>query len=110
MREIAERQRLAPNTARNVANLAVRAFEELVEDSQLVQHFERGGMDRVAAKIAKKILMLLEDDDRHPGTRQEPAQHHASGTATRDGALDAHDPSLQDRDCRLAPASVTRRR
>jgi len=53
-------------------------------------------MDRVAAKIAKEIPVLLEDDDRHAGTRQKPAQHHAGGTAARDGALDAHDPSLQD--------------
>jgi hypothetical protein len=67
------------------------AFEELVEDAQLMEDFKRGGMDRVAAKIAKEIPVLLEDDNRHAGTRQQPAQHHAGGTAARDGALDAHD-------------------
>jgi hypothetical protein len=51
----------------------VRSLEELVEDAQLVQNFERGGMDRVAAEIAKKVPVLLEDDDRHAGTRQQPA-------------------------------------
>jgi hypothetical protein len=53
-------------------------------------------MDGIAAKITEKISMLLEDDDRHAGTRQEPAQHHAGGAAAHDGALDAHDASLQD--------------
>jgi hypothetical protein len=49
--------------------------------------------------------VLLENDDRHAGTRQEPAQHHAGGTAARNGALDAHGPSLQDRGSRLAQAT-----
>ena len=74
----------------------MRAFKELVEDAQLMQDFERGRMDRVAAKIAKKIPVLLEDDDCHAGTRQEPAQHHAGGTAARDRTLDLHDRSLPD--------------
>src|SRR5215831_10049417 len=59
VREVAKRQRLAPDAARNLANLAVRAFEELVEDAQLMQDFERGRMNSVAAKIAKKVPMLL---------------------------------------------------
>jgi len=41
--------------------------------------------------------VLLEDDDRYAGTRQEPTQHQAGGAAARDGALNAHDASLQDR-------------
>jgi hypothetical protein len=69
----------------------MRALEELVEDAQLIQDFQRGGMDGVAAKIAEEIAVLFEDDDRDAGTGQEPAQHHAGGTAARDGALDAHD-------------------
>ena len=53
-------------------------------------------MDRVAAKIPQEITVLLEDDDRHTSTRQEPAQHHASGTAACDRALDVHNHSLQN--------------
>src|SRR5262245_38078835 len=68
VREVAKRQRLAPDAARDVANLAVRELEECVEDAQLIQDFERGGMDGVAAKIAKEILVLLEDDDGQGGT------------------------------------------
>src|SRR5690349_663052 len=97
VREVAEGQRLAPDAARDFANLPMRAFEKLLESTQLVQDFKRGGMDRVAAKIAQEILVLLEDDDRYAGTRQQPAHHHAGGTAARDGALDAHALSLQDR-------------
>src|SRR5689334_8426786 len=33
VREIAKRQRLAPDAARDVANLPMRAFEELFEDA-----------------------------------------------------------------------------
>src|SRR5919198_1127950 len=78
------------------ANLPVRAREELIQHSQLMQDFERGGMKRVAAEIAKEIPVLLEDDDHHAGTRHEPAQHHAGGTAARDRTLDLHDRSLPD--------------
>ena len=53
-------------------------------------------MDRVAAEIAKEILVLLQDDDRNAGTRQEPAQHHARGPAARDGALDLHSCSVEN--------------
>src|SRR5262245_29244679 len=56
-----------------------------------MQDFKRRGMNRVAAKIAKEIPVLLEDNDRHTGTGQKPAQHHAGRTAARDGALDAHE-------------------
>src|SRR5919197_129657 len=40
MREIAQRQRLAPDAARDVANLPVRPLEEFFEDVQLMQDFE----------------------------------------------------------------------
>src|SRR4029078_6863686 len=55
VREVGKRQRLPPDTTRDVANLAVRAFEKLVENAELMQDFKRGRMDRVAAEIAKEV-------------------------------------------------------
>src|SRR4029079_8689433 len=55
MREITERQHLASDTPRDLANLPVRATKELVENTQLIQDFERGGMDRVPTEIAQKV-------------------------------------------------------
>ncbi len=48
----------------------MRKFKELVEQSELVHHFERGRMDGIAPEIAQEILMLFKHDNRHTGPRQ----------------------------------------
>src|SRR5438874_10450920 len=53
--EVAKRQRLATDAARDVANLSVRSLEELIENAQLMQHFERGGVS-IATEIAKEVF------------------------------------------------------
>ena len=47
-------------------------------------------MDRVAAEIAQKILMLLQHDHLDAGAREQEAQHHAGRPAAGDatGCLD----------------------
>src|SRR5437762_5934147 len=108
VREVTKRQRLAPDAAGDVAKLSVRPLEELIENIQLMHDFERGGMDSIATEIAKEVLVLLENEDRHAGTRQEPAQHHAGRAAAGDGALDAHAPVYRTCDSRVPLATVTR--
>jgi len=76
--------------------LAVRALEELIEDTEFMKDFERRGMDRVPTEIPKEVAVLLEDNDPHASPREEPAQHQTGRTATRDRALDVHARSLPD--------------
>ena len=44
-------------------------------------------MHGVAAKVAQKIRVLLQNDGLHAGPPQQVTQHHAGGTASRDTAL-----------------------
>jgi hypothetical protein len=64
----------------------MRQFEELVEKPQFLHHVERRGMDRVAAKIAQEVGVLLEHRHVDAGARQQIAQHHAGGAAAHDAA------------------------
>jgi len=41
-------------------------------------------MDRVAAKVAQKISMLLEHHDIHAGARQKKTEHHSRRAAAGD--------------------------
>jgi hypothetical protein len=43
----------------NVVHFSVWELEEFLQQTELVHEFERRRMDRVTAKIAQKILMLL---------------------------------------------------
>jgi len=43
-------------------------------------------MDRVSAKIAIEIGVLLEHDDLYSGAREEKSSHHSGGSATDDNA------------------------
>ena len=39
------------------------SLQEGFEDPQLVQHLERGGVNRVAANIAQEVAMFFKNDD-----------------------------------------------
>jgi hypothetical protein len=52
-----------------------------------MHQFESGWMDGVAAKVAKKIRVLLENDDADTGAgEQEPEQHSGRSTTNNDAA------------------------
>src|SRR5215472_5383076 len=59
-------------------------------------------MDRVAAKVAQKVRMLLENDDVHTGASEEQAQHDSGRAATHNAA-----PCVQVRSI-LAPSRGTK--
>jgi hypothetical protein len=64
----------------------MRAFQEIAENSKFVHDFERGGMNRVAAKIAQKVRVLFEHDNFDSGASQQKSQDHAGGPAANDAA------------------------
>jgi len=64
----------------------MRQLQKLVQKAEVVQRFERRGMDRVAAKIAQKILMFFNDDRIDARAGQKQAQHHSGGSAAHDAA------------------------
>jgi hypothetical protein len=59
----------------------MRSLQEFVEEAKLAQEFERGGMNGVATEIAKKVRMLLEDDDLATGAGKKKAGHDPGGAA-----------------------------
>jgi len=44
--------------------------EELLQQTEFVHEFERGRMDRVAAKVAQEIPVLFQHHDLDPGARE----------------------------------------
>ena len=67
----------SPINALSLPRTLVGPLEELVEQSQLVHQFQRRGVDRVAAEVAEKILVLLQNHDIDPSARASKiAQHH----------------------------------
>jgi hypothetical protein len=43
-------------------------------------------VDRVAAKVAQEVVVLFQDDDLNPRTRQQVAQHQPGRAATGNAA------------------------
>jgi hypothetical protein len=68
-------------------DLLMRQLQEFVDEAELEHQFERRGMNRVAAKIAKEIGVLLQDHDADAGARQQESEHHPGGSAAGDAAL-----------------------
>ena len=57
--------------------LDVRQRVDGLREPDLVEHLERCGMDRVAAKVAVEVAMCLEQRHGHAGAREEQRQCHA---------------------------------
>ena len=75
----------AERTAERV-RLGVWQLQKGVEQAEFAHHFERGGMDRVAAKVAEEIGVLFQNHDLDAGARQEVAEHHPAWAAAHDAA------------------------
>src|ERR1700731_1203361 len=67
-------------------HLIVRQRKKFLQQSELKENVERGGMDRIAAKVPQEVGVLFDDDDFDAGTRQEKSEHHASRPSTHDAA------------------------
>ena len=62
----------------------VRQREKRIEQTELMDHFQRRRMDGVAAKIPEEVAVLFQHDDVDAGPREQKAEHHARGAAADD--------------------------
>ena len=58
------------------------AGEQRVEEAEFVEDPQRRRVDRVAAKIAQEVGVLLEHRNLQPGAREQQRRDHAGRTAT----------------------------
>jgi hypothetical protein len=84
--EVGDRERRVPDLGGQLRRLLVRQPQERLEQAELVDHLERGGVDRVAAEVAQEVGVLLEDQDLDAGPGQQEAEHHPGRPAAHDAA------------------------
>jgi hypothetical protein len=72
---------------RNLPQLLMRLEQELIEQIQFVHQFQSGRVDGIAAKIAKKILVLFEHKHLHSSTREQKTKHDPSRPTADDAAF-----------------------
>jgi hypothetical protein len=90
MREVRDRQLGIANLRVEMARFVVRPLQERIEKSEFVHHFERRGVDGVAAEVPQEISMLFEDHDLYPRTGEKEAEHHAGRPSADDTAPDVY--------------------
>src|SRR5437667_351936 len=81
MREVRQDDKLVANPAAEFAHFLMRFLKEVIENTEFVHQFERGRMDRIAAKVTQEVRMFFEHHNVNPAARQQKTQHHACGTA-----------------------------
>jgi len=81
--EIRDGDALVGDPRGDARHLVVRAREKGVEQPQLGHQLERGGVDRVAAKVAQEIAVLFDHDGADPGASEEQPGHHPGRPAAR---------------------------
>src|SRR5437773_10038062 len=87
VREVGDAYRDVSDLCRQLTHFLVRQLQEGVQHSQFVHHFERRGVDRVAAKVSQEVRVFLEDDDADAGAGQQQSEHHAGRPTAGDAAL-----------------------
>ncbi len=100
--EVRHGEALAADDRGEAGDLGVRELEEAVEEAELVEALEGGGVDGVAAEVAEEVGVLFEHGDGKASAGEQQAEHHPCRTAADDaGVLHASDCSkLQMRDAR----------
>src|SRR5215470_11294470 len=66
------------------AQFLMRQPQDLIEHPQFMHQLQRGGMDGVAAKIAKEVSVLFEHDNFNAGAGEQQPEHYSSGPAADD--------------------------
>ncbi len=85
--EVGEPERSVANLPSEGANLLVRQLQELFENAELVEDFQRRRVNGVAAKIPEKIRVLLEHRDADTRTCEQKPKHHPGGSATNNATV-----------------------
>ena len=91
MRKIRKYDAILSDLAGELPHLLMRPLEELFEQAKVGHDLERGGMDRVAAKIAEDVRMFLKHHHLYAGTGEQIPKHHAGGSASGDAATSGGD-------------------
>jgi hypothetical protein len=65
----------------DLQKLLMRDAQKIVEEAELVNQFESGRVNGVAAKIAKKVGVFFEDEGFDAGAGEEEAENHTGGAA-----------------------------
>jgi hypothetical protein len=86
MAEICYGKGLAADDESEVGDLLVREGEEGVEDAQLVNEIEGGGMDGVAAEVAEEVFVFFKYGDVDALTGEQEAEHDAGRSSADDAA------------------------
>jgi hypothetical protein len=66
------------------ADFGVGELEEAVEQAELVEELEGGGVDGVAAEVAEEVGVFFEDGDGDAGAGEEVGEHDAGGASADD--------------------------
>ena len=86
MGEVRDGEALAADDRREAGDLGVGELEEAVEEAELVEELERGGVDGVAAEVAEEVGVLFEDGDGEAGAGEQQAEHDPCRTSADDAA------------------------
>ena len=70
MGKIGELNKIVADLTGQRPRLLVRPLQEFVEEPELMHYFERRGVDRIAAEVAQKIGVLLQNRYRNAGSGQ----------------------------------------
>ncbi len=84
--EIGHLKTVATNDGRESGDLRMGEREEFFEEAKLVEEFEGGGMDGVAAEVAEEVFVLFKDSDSDALTREKEAEHNTGGASADDAA------------------------
>jgi len=66
------------------ADFGVGELEEAVEEAELVEELQGGGVDGVAAEVAEEVGVFFEDGDGDARAGEEEAEHDAGGASADD--------------------------
>src|SRR5690349_8591561 len=86
MREVRYFDKLVSDLRPECADFLVGTLQKIVEQPQLAHDLKCRGVDRIATEVAQEIGMLIEHENRDPGSREQKAQHHTGGAPAGDAA------------------------
>ena len=85
MPEIGDCDAILSHLTSKITYFLMRAFQELVQNTEFMHNLECGWMDRIPAKITQEIGVLFEHENIDARARKKKTQHHA-GRATSSNA------------------------
>src|SRR5438309_2997387 len=86
MPKIRNRDRILSHLTGELSYFLMRAFQELVQNTEFMHNFECGWMDRIPTEISQEIGVLFEHEYINAHTCKKKTQHHAGRTASSNAA------------------------